>query len=237
MATNLEPQSANLRLTKLRALTNLVAKIHNEKVKQAYDGRVNRDPNQLEVDKQLRDILLIDPNDSVPEVNLKLLTFYLVGDKMPSQIEEHIAVNKKYVDTDPNRVTGRLCLQSERKYINGRQAGYIKIGIPHLDSSKTDNLRDIGYTVGDIKALYVFADGKQIKMLGSNKKDCHQFINKCLSACTDTFKLGTSEDHTYFGETPKDVTKLKLHGLLVTSKYLSDYHDPLNAINKGKIIL
>lgn len=232
---NNQTSAPNDRRTSIEALINISRKIFNEQLKLTYDGRVNRSQEEVDRDKQLKDILLVGDRDTVPEVTLKLLTFYLLGNKIPSVIEEYIAVNKKYVNKDPDMVWGKLCVKGKGIIGDRAKSAYKYIQIKNIDRDKITLLSSFNFKIGSVLIMYTLKDGSQIKLNCSTQKEGHKAINELLKVIKVDLLQGTSEEHSYIGTVPSDSGKLKLDGLTLEAISLQ-LHDRNGLIPNGKIL-
>lgn len=164
----------------------------------------------------LKETLTTGEKDTVQEVILKTLVFFLSCDKLPSTTEERFINNNGKLPKDPLMMRGKVRLRPELRYATSKTGnvypvGNTQIDIPHVLEDKLDKLHGLSHTYGQIKALYIFGDGTQIKVNAITQKEAHRVINHCLLAVDPAWLLGTSEDHTYFGISPKKAEKSPLH--------------------------
>jgi hypothetical protein len=199
--------TAAQRMNKLLSLDKAVFGAHVE----AVWGK-SEDPTIV----LLRETYGPSESDTINERILKKLGFYLDCGKLPSLIEEHLVVNEKTAAKDPLMLRAQCAMRPELRYVtreNGKsyQVGNRRIDIPHIVENQCEELRGLHLTYGQRRGLYIFADGTQIKVNCITEKEAHRVINHCLKAVDPQWLKGSSEDHTYFGKSPKTAKKSPLH--------------------------
>lgn len=172
-----------------------------------------------ETQARLKEILTITPKDTINEVVLKTLIFFLDCDKLPSTTDEHFIVSDRKVPKEPLMLRSQCMMRPELRYAKNEATGQIysvgnrQIDIPHIVESRLTKLHGLHITYGQRKGLYIFDDGTQIKVNAITEVEAHRVINHCLLAVDPNWLKGPSEDHTYFGKPPKTAKKSPLHGI------------------------
>ena len=189
-------------------------KIQNPLVQQVY----SRDD---EVNHLLRETLTIELNDSTVTIVQKLLVFYLACDKLSTTVEEYLLVNNPTVEKSPDRIRISIKFKCDKRFYQdetGRiiKTGYRQFEVPNLSldyvNKNPDYFPSLAWKIGSQKIIYTMKDGHQIKFHGYNVDLSHKLMNAILKAVEPSLKLGTSEEHSYLGNPPKDIKKSPLHG-------------------------
>jgi hypothetical protein len=167
----------------------------------------------------LKEVLTIGEKDTINEVVLKNLVFFLACDKLPASTDEIFIANDRISKKDPLMLRGKCAMRPELKYATNEESGKTypignrNIDIPHILENQLAKLHGLHIIYGQQKGLYVFTDGSQLKINAITEKEAHRVINHCLLAVDPKWLRGSSEENTYFGKPPKRAKKSPLHGM------------------------
>jgi hypothetical protein len=163
---------------------------------------------------EARRALLITDKDTQISIANKQLLFFFSLQKFTQQTTEKISFAKGTAESDPNMIRARIQLSPSLLYTKtGSPVGKRYIQVPHIDESKLANLKNFTFTHGSVIRLYTFADKKQIKVQAITKEEGDRAINELLKLVQTEWNLGSSEEHSYTGNPPKDIEVPLLQGL------------------------
>jgi hypothetical protein len=199
---------------RMTELLGVSAKILNHDVKEAYGHRT--DP----AGQELMRVLTVDPaKDAAPIIQLAYSTFYWGCGRLMQDSIQVFGEGSRVVEKKPANVA-EIRLKPNKQYIDGVQVGYYRINVPHALKDKWQQIAGYTQTFGNITALYVFGDRRQIKINVSTEAEGHRCINHLLKLVDPAVLNGSSEEHSYIGRRAKNRKKHKLEGLLGTANQI-----------------
>jgi hypothetical protein len=155
--------------------------------------------------KNARLACTVTKEDTLLQLNLRQQLFFLACENLGSAIEEIVRYTRGSVPKDLGMLSVEIRLRPQLKYKkDGTSTGTRSLNIPHVDESKLLELRGFQLIHGDHIRLYSFADKLQIKVRAIDAKEGDRAINHLLKVVESKWLLGTSEQHSFSGEPPKD---------------------------------
>jgi hypothetical protein len=219
-------EKTKTKLEDLKFLINFAKLVHNEHVYACYSG-------SGEINDLAKKGLLIRDTDNLPTIAIRILLFFLSLQKLEHGVTDIVAYAKGYKPTEPDILFGRVKLNPSKKYDEEKRSiGCRYVKVPHIDEAKIADLHGFSLAHGNVTRLYSFADGKQIKVKVISVTEGDRVINQLLKIVKKDWVIGSSEEHSFTGDPPKDVKDHKLKGITSrgTAIHLNDNHSDLYTI-------